>query len=510
MHSDDFDRLTAQYVTESSDLDTIFDLFEDQQTILVELDTRSRVVRSNAGYQTASRCEPGALEQAFPPDVFGVKPVGTGTASVSTEAQPDTYPYIALEEWHSGREYCRVRWLKLWVDSDGERFVKLGIREPTVHSKPDSVIVEGEANYNQLQAFLDAAPDAIITINDRGSMCSVNPATEKLFGYSATELLHQNVSTLMPSPDRERHDGYINRYLDTGEARIIGIGRDIIAKRKDGSTFPARLSVSEFTANGKRFFTGILHDITERIEAEEQQRAMFAEHAHASRVVALGEMASGIAHEINQPLTAIVSYADASRKLIDSGRYDPETLSHALKEISGQGQRAGGIIRRLRDFVRKKAPSRSSADVNELVRTAAAFTHHDVERYGIDLELNLEPKTLYAEVDRLQIEQVVLNLIRNSIDAINESQSRDGRVQVSTRLDGDTVSILVKDNGPGIKPSEYGNVFDAFYTTKDTGTGLGLSISHLIVETHGGSLTFRPNEEDTGVTFVLTLPTHYD
>jgi two-component system sensor kinase FixL len=314
---------------------------------------------------------------------------------------------------------------------------------------------------------------------------------------------------LMPSPDHERHDRYIARYLETGEAKIIGIGRDIVALRKDGTTFPARLSVSEFESHGRRYFTGMLHDISERVDAEEQRRALFAEHAHTSRVIALGEMASGIAHEINQPLTAIVSFADASRRLIQTRRDDTDSLNRALRQISDQAQRAGDIIRRLRDFVKKKEPKRVPLDVNELIMAAVEMTSHDAERNGISLTVDFGTNPLHALVDRLQIEQVVLNLIRNSIDSVNESGGQDGSIEVRSGLDDGMAVIAVSDNGVGIKASELASVFKPFYTTKGKGTGLGLSISRSIAEAHDGELSLDADLE-RGATFILRLPAHAD
>lgn len=496
--------LNANELSSHSDLDAIFGLFPDERTALVELDEDHRIVRCNRGYAAACGCEPRDLAGALTADLFTIHiidgPERDGNATVAA----DCYPYASREEWlcRHGR-HCTMTWLKLWTcdHPDGRRYLKLG----TCHDHDRDHAGNESDSRVQLQAFLEAAPDAIITINDRGEMISVNPATEKLFGYNRAELLGRNVSKLMPNPDRDRHDDYIKRYVETGEARIIGIGRDIVALRKDGATFPARLSVSEFQAQGKRFFTGMLHDISDRIKAQEQQRTMFSEHAHASRVVALGEMASSIAHEINQPLTAIVSYADASRKLIETNSHDAETLSHALRQISEQGQRAGEIIRRLREFVRKKEPKRNAVDINELIESAVALTAHDADRYGISLEFDLAPQSFTAVVDRLQVEQVILNLVRNSIDAINDAGQRDGRIAICSAIRDGYIEVTISDNGVGIQASELANIFDPFYTTKEKGTGLGLSISQSIAEAHDGNLSLELNP-DHGVSFTLALP----
>lgn len=500
--------LQAEQLAARSGLDTVFELFADRSMALVELDDDHRIVRCNSGYAAACGCRPDDLAGASPEDLFTIHIIGAPGRDDAEAVSSLSYPYVTREEWlcRHGR-HCTVAWLKLWTldDAAGRRYLKLG----AYHDHEERDAGDDMDSRVQLQAFLDAAPDAIITINHRGEMVSVNPATEKVFGYKRTELQGRNVSMLMPNPDRERHDEYLRRYLETGEARIIGIGREIVALRNDGTTFPARLSVSEFEAHGRRYFTGMLHDITERIKAEDKQRAMFAEHAHASRVVALGEMASSIAHEINQPLTAIISYADASRKLIETGSHDADTLNHALRQISGQGQRAGAIIRRLREFVRKKEPQRSSVDINELIEAAVALTAHDADRHGISLEFDLEPRSFAAMVDRLQIEQVILNLVRNSIEAINDADGCKGVIRIGSRVDGDHIEVTVYDNGKGIEASELAGIFDPFYTTKEAGTGLGLSISQSIAEAHGGDLSLERNA-GSGVTFTLTLPAGLD
>jgi len=493
------EELASQFTT-----DTVFELFSDHAIAVIELGADHRIVRCNRGYAAACGCDPDNLPGALPADLFTIHIIGAPGRNEAETVESPAYPYVTREEWLCRHgKHCTVTWHKLWTchDESGPRYLKLG----TCHDHEDEDTGDDLDSRVQLQSFLDAAPDAIITINDRGKMISANPTTEKLFGYERSALKGRNVSMLMPSPDRERHDEYLRRYLETGEARIIGIGREITALRKDGTTFPARLSVSEFEAHGRKYFTGMLHDITDRIKAEEEQRAMFAEHAHASRVVALGEMASSIAHEINQPLTAIISYADASRKLIELGDHNGETLTHALRQISEQGQRAGEIIRRLREFVRKKEPKLNNVDVNELIEAAVALTAHDAERYGISLAFDLEPRSFTASVDRLQIEQVILNLVRNGIEAINDAGSRGGEVRISSRVHDDVIEVKVTDDGAGIKASELANIFDPFYTTKEEGTGLGLSISQSIAEAHGGHLSLEPNPDD-GVTFTLILP----
>lgn len=494
--------MTPQRIESDSVPDILFSLLDDDATVLVELDADARIVRCNAGAADAAGCTVEELTGTPLPTLSIDPSAGQADAPETDSAWMAGYLRGPEEQWlRRDGSRCGVHWLKLWSFTDRDGFLKLGYPE----RRPGGSLGDDASSRIQLKAFLQAAPDAIITIDDQGRMVSVNPATERLFGYRRSELIGHNVSMLMPSPDRGQHDEYLRHYLETGEAKIIGIGREISALRSDGSTFPARLSVCEFVSRGERFFTGMLHDISERVEAEEQQRTMLAEHAHVSRVVALGEMASSIAHEINQPLAAIVSFADASRKLIETGEDDAKTIDHALQQISGQGQRAGEIIRRLRQFVRKREPNHSSVDVNDLIQAAADMTAHDAERHGISLDLELDHRPLDALVDRLQIEQLILNLMRNSLEAINESGASNGAIEVRSRRNGKEIEVEVVDNGPGINPAEMPKVFEPFYTTKTKGTGLGLSISRSIAEAHGGSLTFKPNE-DGGVTFSLALP----
>src|SRR5215510_7882315 len=203
-----------------------------------------------------------------------------------------------------------------------------------------------------LQSILDTVPDAMIVIDERGDIRSFSSAAERLFGYTPAEVLGTNVKRLMPSPYRESHDGYIDRYLKTGERRIIGIGRVVVGERKDGSTFPMELAVGEMRSSNQPFFTGFIRDLTERQQTEARLQELQSELVHISRLTAMGEMASTLAHELNQPLSAIANYLKGSRRLLESSA-DPNRgkIEGAMDRAAEQAQRAGQIIRRLRDFV---------------------------------------------------------------------------------------------------------------------------------------------------------------
>lgn len=485
---------------------------------------------------------------------------------------------------------------------------------------------------DRLSALLDAAVDAMILADERGRITRFNRAAEVLFGYSPSEVLGENLSMLMPAPYRQEHDGYLLRYQKTQQARIIGIGRQVLAQRKDGSTVPIELSVGEFTQGKERGYVGILRDISERLrqqvqlkhqadelrvifenaptpiliaaldgqiikanraccallgrsEAEmlshsqidllhpddrvaarqqldelgdEQPASRFewrylrgdgtvvhttnyaafsvepdqqaplliseivdrsallsAEHeaeelrarlTHAGRIGTLGEMVSGIAHEVNQPLTAIANYANACRRLLQSGNAEPAELIGTLEKISAQADRAGQVIRGLRSLTRKRDAVREQLDCNQLISEVAKLLEFELRNSGWRLLLRLTPRLPAVIGDGVQVQQVVLNLVRNGIEAMSERASGDF-IQVETYRSGaGFIEIAVSDCGPGISEAVEAHLFEPFYTTKHQGMGLGLSICQSIIAAHGGEMSYRGNAMG-GATFVVRLPT---
>ena len=488
----------------------------------------------------------------------------------------------------------------------------------------------------EYRAILDAAVDAIIVIDHHGAIEEFSQKAQKLFGYAAEEVLGRNVSMLMPEPYQSAHDGYMSRYMETGERRIIGKGREVRARRKDGSVFPCDLSVGEVPGSQPPRFVGFLHDITARKEHEEQLRRSEAElrlaqelanlgnyvlhakrgghdyyspqlyrilgvgaddpsvireeylerwvHAtdrkrvaeafvrmesgkspldieyqivlregsvrhlhhlaqavldedgevvkyigtihditdrrraeddarvlqerltHFSRLSTMGEMAAGLAHEINQPLSAIATYARASQRLMAQPESDPGDVLAALEQINAQALRAGEVIRRLRNFVKNREVKREPVDCSRLLEDLRTLAETDARLHNIRLRLECaEPlPTVYA--DPIQLQQVVLNLVRNAIDAMSEAPEDRREVVLSTRMDPDgEVEITVADRGTGLAPEATEHLFNPFFTTKASGTGLGLAISRSIVRAHGGRLWHTPND-DCGVRFHFTLP----
>ncbi|MFG1297208.1 MULTISPECIES: PAS domain-containing sensor histidine kinase [Xanthobacter] len=354
-----------------------------------------------------------------------------------------------------------------------------------------------------LSSILSTVPDAMVVIDEHGVMQSFSAAAERLFGYSAEEAVGQNVSILMPSPHREGHDGYISRYLNTGEQRVIGIGRVVVGERKDGTTFPMELSVGEMRSASRRFFTGFIRDLTERQQTEARLQELQAELVHISRLTAMGEMASTLAHELNQPLSAIANYIKGSRRLLDGGAVRIEMLQGALEKAGEQALRAGQIIRRLRDFVSRGESERRLESLSKMVEEASALALVGAKEHGIQVRFHYDPKCDVVLADKVQVQQVLLNLMRNALEAMMDGPRRQLLVQ-SEPVEDDMVMVSVIDTGSGISPEVSHQLFTPFITTKRHGMGVGLSISRTIIEAHGGRIWAEPNPQG-GSIFRFTL-----
>ncbi|MDT9599007.1 PAS domain S-box protein [Sphingosinicella rhizophila] len=365
-----------------------------------------------------------------------------------------------------------------------------------------------EKREQHLQSILATVPDAMIVIDERGIMISFSAAAERLFGYAEADVLGRNVSMLMPNPDRERHDAYLQRYLDTRIPHIIGIGRIVTGLRADGSTFPMKLSVGEALSEDQRLFTGFVQDLTERKDFEARLEQLKSELIHVSRLSAMGTMASTLAHELNQPLTAIASYAEAAGDLLkDPDEQNIAILREAFSDLVAQSLRAGAIVRRLRDFVARGETAKSVEDLPALINEASALALVGSRERGISANFHYAPDATPVLVDKVQIQQVLINLMRNAIEAMEICPAR--KLSVTTSLiDPATVQVSVADTGPGISPEMQERLFEAFASTKSNGMGLGLSICRTIVEAHGGRIrAVRADGGGTEFQFTLARPT---
>lgn len=371
----------------------------------------------------------------------------------------------------------------------------------------DSNDLFGTGTEAHLRSILATMPDAMVVIDDMGTILSFSAAAEKMFGYAESEVVGENVSMLMPSPDRERHDGYLEHYRRTGQRKIIGIGRVTAARHRDGYTFPIELSIGEAWLGERRIFTGFIHDITQRQKDQLRLQALQSDLAHVGRVSEMGTLASSLAHELNQPLTAIANYCETLRDLLASTP-DEEMLAivrEALDDAAGQAFRAGQIVRRLRDFVSHGEMERRIESLPRLVTEANALALVGSREHGIEVQVQLDPSADKVFVDRIQIQQVLVNLIRNSIDAMADSPVRSLTIRTDSEPP-DFMRVSVEDSGSGISEEVAAQLFQLFVTSKKSGMGIGLSICRTIVEAHGGRIWFEPVTSG-GTVFHFTLPT---
>jgi len=359
---------------------------------------------------------------------------------------------------------------------------------------------------DHLRSILDTVPDAVVVIDLAGRMTSFSPAAERMFGWKAEEVLGKNISLLMPEPYQSAHDGYLERYARTGERRIIGSGRVVVGSRKDGSTFPMELAVGE-TKGRTPSFTGFIRDLTESQETETRLQELQNELVHVSRLTAMGEMASTLAHELNQPLSAIANLLTGSRRLMDRGREaDQAKVRDAIDRAAAQALRAGEVIHRMRDFVRRGASEREVESLSKLIEEASALALIGEKERQVDVRLNLDAKADAVFADRVQVQQVLLNLIRNGIDAMQVQDPKKRALLISTGLTEEGWSqVSVADTGPGIATEVLERLFQPFMTTKPQGMGVGLSISRSIIEAHGGRIWAEANPAG-GALFRFTLP----
>ena len=359
----------------------------------------------------------------------------------------------------------------------------------------------------ELEALLDAAVDGIIVSDIGGKVLRVNRAAELMLGYRAEEVVGHKVDMIMNERDARAHQRYMDNYLETGQRKIIGIGREVVAKRKDGSTFPVALSIGEARFGDQRHFVGLIRDLTAQQAAEEEVTRHREQLSHVGRLTVMGEMAAAMAHELNQPLSAISNYTGACLRLLDRDETCGEEIVSALGSIEKQAHRAAEVIRRIRDFARSRAVQREPIEVSELIAEILPLAAMDAKANHTDLHINIDKKLPTIMVDRVEIQQVVLNLMRNGVDAMRDVPDADRRLDLRIWLeDPEHIRISITDRGTGVSEEAAEQLFTPFFTTKGSGMGLGLAISRSIIKAHGGRLEFE-NNPICGATFDILLPT---
>jgi len=494
-------RLTHAQASEIVDADRRFEAtFEQAAVAIAHLDADGRWLRLNArycmltGYARDELMRLGVDDITHPLD----RPADAADRAAMIAGEVDA----SVTEKRYVRKDGRVIWVKATRstvrDAAGrpEFFVAV-VEEITERKAAQVQLTTGEAQY---RAIFDSAVEAMAVIDAEGIIQSVNPSVARVFGYQPVELIGNNIKMLMPDAIASQHDNHLQTYRETGRRAIIGIGREVLGRRKDGDVFALDLSVAEWMRGGDTFFTGIMRDISARKrtevalrESEGNLRRLQKEFAHLARVNDMGEMAAAIAHEINQPLTAIVNFLNNGLFIAAEG-YSEDGFAEAeqlMRDASRQALRAGEIVRRLREFVGQGNAARTVERLEQLVDSAMALALLDARTAGILVQRMPGAGDAEVCVDAVQIQQVLVNLLRNAVDALAASAQDSGvlrlSVETSAHADG-TLQVIVSDNGPGIAPALAERLFEPFVTTKPHGMGMGLSVCRRLIEAHGGTI----------------------
>ena len=358
-----------------------------------------------------------------------------------------------------------------------------------------------------LASVLNSVPDGMIVIDEQGTILAFSAAAERMFGYAAAEVEGRNVSELMTSKDRTHHDQYIRNYIETGVAQIVGIGRIVEGRTASGETLPVELKIGEAEVDGRRIFTGFVRDVTDRQAQQHRLTRLQAELSNFSRLSAAGSMASAMAHELNQPLTAVANYIEAARDMLtEPDELTLETVREALDAAAKQSIRAGQIVRRLRAYVSRGEIEMRNVALEPVLEDAASLSRIGVDGPLARMVVKCAEDLPQVRADKLQLKQVIVNLARNAHEALADTSTP--LIEVSARVSPENsalVEIAVSDNGPGLELEEDESPFDAFNSTKATGMGLGLAICRTIVEAHGGHIEVHSTPSE-GACFSFTLP----
>jgi two-component system, LuxR family, sensor kinase FixL len=347
----------------------------------------------------------------------------------------------------------------------------------------------------EAQALMEAAVDAIIVFDQRGMIAAVNDAARRMFEYPTDEMLGENVGLLIPDSDSGAHSDFVKACLSTV----------VIARRKSGASFPALLSVGQIPDSEPPRFVSFVRDTSAQMRREEESRLAQERIGSVARLATLGEMAAGIAHELNQPLTAINTYARACEHFIAMPVPDLAELRDAVREIGAEALRAGTMIRRMRQLVRVDPGEQLLTEADAIIADLKVFIAADARIHSTHVSYQLASAGIRVKADAVQIQQLILNLVRNAFEALALQPPDSREIRIASALRAGQLELSVSDNGPGVSPDIADRLFDPFCTTKTHGTGLGLAISRTIAQSHGGTVGNRPVSPH-GACFYVRLP----
>lgn len=474
---------------------------------IFEWDARNDIIRWSAGAEERLGLQPGSMHDyeswqklVHPDDIAALNDI----IAKAIEAKAPRFSFRFRFNQPDGKVRSMEGSSRAFYDENGDLIRTIGVNVDV--TERDEREAQLQAREAQLISILQTVPDAMVVIDETGHILSFSRTAEQLFGYPAAEVIGRNVSMLTPDEHAGQHDAYLDHYLATGEKRVIGRTRLLTARAANGREIPIELRVGEAITAGERLFTGFIRDISQRLDNEERLNTLRSELTHVSRLGAMGEMGAGLAHELNQPLAASVNYVATASLLLKEGS-DTQQVEKMLEEARSQALRAGEIIRRLRDFVARHDTEVRAEPVEETVRDAMALVLVGQKQLRVNVRYNLDPDAALMFADRVQVQQVLVNLLRNAVEAMRDAETPDMTIVVQTRvLDPETIEIAVSDNGPGLASGYLDQMYTPFSSTKgEAGMGIGLSICRRIIESHGGELTGE-NLAEGGAKFRFTLP----
>ena len=392
--------------------------------------------------------------------------------------------------WIGGRGRC-------FLNQDGESTRLLGVSID---------ITERKQAQELFRLATEASPSGTVLVDHQGRIVLVNAQVEKLFGCARAELIGKMVDVLVPERFASFHPSHRANFFAAPEVRAMGAGRELFARRKDGSEFPVEIGLNPIrTPQGPLVLANVV-DISARIAGEEEARRRREQVELLGRVSLLGEMTASLAHELNQPLAAIMNNATAATEYIKQGRLDPKQLQEILTDVIGDGRRAHDIIHNVRSAIKKGSAIRGRINLNDVAKAVTHMVHPDAAANFCKVEMSLAGDLPAIEGDPIQIQQVLINLVRNAFDAMRDTSPSRRIVEIGTKSNGDgTISVAVRDYGCGISEKTWEHLFEQFFTTKKEGLGMGLAIVRSIVEAHGGTIAAE-NADGGGARFHFCLP----